>query len=208
MERGDRETAAMVAAGWTVCLDEFDALPAGEPPSQETDSEAWRPVYELLHRRRIPGGCSRAGTRRGDLMSESEKGTGPKLLSGGNPQIPKGMGREPVEAYIAAMPEWKHDIGRRLDELIREEVPDVHNAVKWNQPLYGTADDSWFLTFRCFTNYVQLSFFRGSSLDPLPEKGSKHPEMRYHDIRRLEDLDEDKIRKWVRQAAELPGEKM
>jgi len=141
-------------------------------------------------------------------MSESEKGTGPKLLSGGNPQIPKGMGREPVEAYIVAMPEWKHDIGRRLDELILEEVPGVHNAVKWNQPLYGTADDSWFLTFRCFTNYVQLSFFRGSSLDPLPEKGSKHPEMRYHDIRRLEDLDEDKIRKWVRQAAELPGEKM
>lgn len=140
-------------------------------------------------------------------MADSNKDDGPKLLSGGNPQIPKGEGRGPVEDYIAAMPEWKHDIGRRLDEIIREEVPDFYNAVKWNQPLYGTEAGSWFLSFRCFTNYVQVAFFRGTSLDPVPPKASKHPEMRYLDIR-PDDLDEDLVRTWVKQASELPGEKM
>ena len=41
--------------------------------------------------------------------------TKPVLLSGGNPQIAKGYGDAPVQAYIAAMPSWKIDLGRRLD---------------------------------------------------------------------------------------------
>ena len=130
------------------------------------------------------------------------------MLSGGNPQIPKGEGRDPVLAYIAAMPGWKHDVGERLDELVLSEVPDVHNAVKWNQPFYGNTDGSWFLSFRCYTHYVQVQFLRGTSLDPMPPKASKHPEVRYLDIREDDELDEKQLRRWIKKASELPGVKM
>ena len=135
-------------------------------------------------------------------------GSGPKLLSGGNPQIPKGEGDEPVQAYIAAMPEWKRPVGELLDRLIVRTVPDVHKAVKWNQPFYGHKDEGWFLAFRCYTNYVQVQFFRGTSLDPMPPKASKHDEVRYLDIREDEDFDDQQFVAWVEQASELPGEDM
>lgn len=130
----------------------------------------------------------------------------PKLLAGGNPQIPKGEGDEPVQAYIAAMPGWKSELGRFLDDLIVRTVPGGHKAVKWNRPFYGFEGEGWFLGFRCFTKYVQLSFFRGSSLDPVPPKGSKHPEVRYFDIYEDDELDEDLLTSWVGQASRLPGE--
>lgn len=130
----------------------------------------------------------------------------PKLLSGGNPQIPKGEGPGPVRDYIAAMPEWKQAIGQHLDDLIVQTVPDVHKGVKWNQPLYGHEGAGWFLSFRCFTHYVQVQFYRGTSLDPMPPKGSKHPEMRYFDIRRDDELDDDLLRSWIEQASRLPGQ--
>jgi len=133
-------------------------------------------------------------------------GSEPKLLSGGNPQIPKGEGEEPVKAYIAAMPGWKRSLGERLDDLIVRTVRDVRKAVKWNQPFYGH-DGGWFLAFRCYTKYVQLQFFRGTSLDPVPPKASKHDEMRYFDIYD-DDLDEDQLVSWIEQASRLPGEKL
>ena len=132
---------------------------------------------------------------------------GPKLLSGGNPQIPKGYGDAPVAAYIAAMPGWKQDIGKRLDAIIAHEVPGVEKAVKWNSPFYGVEKDSWFASFHCFASYVKVSFFRGSSLDPVPAGSSKHPEVRYYDVREGA-LDEAQFADWVRQASRLPGEKM
>ena len=137
----------------------------------------------------------------------STQKTEPRLLSGGNPQIPKGEGDRPVQDYIAAMPGWKREVGRRLDRLIVGEVPEVHKAVKWNQPFYGV-DDGWFLSFRCYTKYVQLAFFRGASLDPPPPKGSKHPEVRYLDVHEDDDLDERQLVSWIRQASRLPGERM
>ncbi|MCD1145359.1 DUF1801 domain-containing protein [Kocuria sp. LUK] len=133
---------------------------------------------------------------------------GPKLLAGGNPQIPKGEGEAPVRAYIAAMPGWKRAVGRRLDELVTETVPGVHKAVKWNQPFYGHEGEGWFLAFRCYTKYVQVQFFRGSSLDPVPPKASKHPEVRYLDLHEDDDPDEAQLRSWIEQAARLPGERM
>jgi hypothetical protein len=132
----------------------------------------------------------------------------PRLLSGGNPQIPKGEGDGPVQDYIAAMPGWKRDVGRYLDDLIGRTVPDVHKAVKWNQPFYGVEGGGWFLAFRCYTRYIQLSFFRGTSLDPVPPKGSKHPEVRYLDIHEGDDLDERRLASWIEQASALPGERM
>ena len=131
----------------------------------------------------------------------------PKLLSGGNPQIPKGYGDEPVQAYIAAMPGWKSDLGQRIDDLIEKEVPDVEKAVKWNSPFYGVEKDHWFLNLHCFTKYVKVAFFRGSSLDPVPPGESKHPEVRYYDIHE-DEFDEELFVDWVRQASGLPGEKM
>lgn len=128
------------------------------------------------------------------------------LLSGGNPQIPKGEGDGPVQEYIAAMPEWKREIGRRLDALIVEAVPGVHKAVKWNQPFYGNEGDGWFTAFRCYTRYVQVQFFRGTSLDPEPPKAAKHPEVRYLDIREHDEIDDDLLRSWFVQASGLPGE--
>jgi hypothetical protein len=143
------------------------------------------------------------------MMADRKKDdAGPKLLSGGNPQIPKGEGNGPVRDYISAMPGWKRDVGRRLDKLIVRTVPDVHKAVKWNQAFYGHKGEGWFLTFRCYTNYVQLQFLKGTSLNPMPPKASKHPEVRYLDIREDDDLEEDQLRSWVEQASGLPGEKM
>jgi len=132
----------------------------------------------------------------------------PALLSGGNPQIPKGDGNAPVKAYIAAMPGWKRDIGRRLDALIVRTVPGVHKAVKWNSPFYGIEGDGWFLNFHCFTNYVKVAFFRGASLQPVPPGVSKHKDVRYFDIRKDDDLDESQLADWVKQASQLPGERM
>jgi len=132
----------------------------------------------------------------------------PVLLSGGNPQIAKGEGDAPVQAYIAAMPGWKRDIGRRLDALIARTVPGVRKAVKWNSPFYGVeGQDGWFLSFHCFTRYVKVTFFRGTSLRPVPPGASKHPEVRYLDIHEGQ-LDEAQLEDWVRQAAALPGERM
>lgn len=132
----------------------------------------------------------------------------PRLLSGGNPQIAKGYGEAPVQAYIAAMPRWKSDLGRRLDALITETVPDVRKAVKWNSPLYGADDDGWFLSFHCFAKYVKVAFFRGASLDPVPPGTSKQEQVRYLDIREDAILDETQFRAWVQQASVLPSEKM
>lgn len=132
----------------------------------------------------------------------------PRLLSGGNPQIPKGNGNGPVRDYIAAMPEWKREIGQRLDDLIVSTVPGVRKAVKWNQPFYGVDGESWFLSFRCYTNYVQVQFLKGTSLDPVPPKASKHDEVRYLDIRQDDEPDEDRLRSWFDQSSKLPGEKM
>jgi hypothetical protein len=145
------------------------------------------------------------------MMAEnkSKKSTAkPVLLSGGNPQIPKGEGDAPVQAYIAAMPGWKRAVGRRLDALIASTVPGVHKAVKWNTPFYGIEGEGWFLGFHCFTKYVKVTFFRGASLRPVPPGESKTPETRYLDIHEDDELDEDQFAAWVKQASELPGEKM
>jgi hypothetical protein len=134
--------------------------------------------------------------------------TKPKLLSGGNPQIPMGYGNAPVRAYIAAMPGWKRAVGRRLDALIVDAVPDVYKAVKWNSPFYGIEGRGWFLSFHCFTNYVKVTFFRGTSLRPVPPGASKLKETRYLDIREDDDFDEAQFVRWVKQASRLPGEVM
>jgi hypothetical protein len=127
-----------------------------------------------------------------------------KLLAGGNPQIAKGDGDAPVQAYIAAMPGWKSDVGRRLDAIITRTVPGVRKAVKWNSPFYGVDGQGWFLSLHVFTKYVKVAFFRGASLKPLPPGVSKHKDVRYVDIREGE-LDEAQLAKWVKQAAALPG---
>lgn len=142
-------------------------------------------------------------------MASAEPGAaGPRLLSGGNPQIAKGEGDAVVQSYIAAMPGWKRGLGEYLDGLIVGAVPEVRKAVKWNQPFYGADGDGWFVAFRCYTKYVQVQFFRGTSLDPVPPKGSKHPEVRYLDIREDDDLDERQLVAWITQASRLPGEKL
>jgi hypothetical protein len=132
----------------------------------------------------------------------------PTLLSGGNPQIAKAYGDAPVQAYIAAMPDWKSDVGRRLDALIVRTVPGVRKAVKWNSPFYGIEGQGWFLNFHCFTKYVKVAFFRGTSLRPVPPGESKHKEVRYLDIHEDDQLDEAQFAAWVKQASQLPGEKM
>ncbi|MFC4309351.1 DUF1801 domain-containing protein [Steroidobacter flavus] len=130
------------------------------------------------------------------------------LLSGGNPQIAKGYGDEPVQTYITAMPDWKRAIGKRVDALVTKHVPKVHKAVKWNSPFYGMEQDLYFLSFHCFNKYVKLTFFRGSSLSPPPPGVSKYPAVRYFDIREDDKVDETQLVSWIKQAAALPGEKM
>lgn len=133
----------------------------------------------------------------------------PVLLSGGNPQIPKGEGDAPVQAYIAAMPGWKQGIGRRVDELIAAAVPGVRKAVKWNSPFYGApGQGGWFLSVHCFTKYVKVAFFRGQSLLPMPPGESKSQDTRYLDICEDAEIDDAQLVAWIKQASQLPGEKM
>jgi hypothetical protein len=138
----------------------------------------------------------------------SGEAAAPRLLSGGNPQIAKGYGDAPVQAYIAAMPGRKRDVGRHLDALVVRTVPGVTKAVKWNSPFYGLEGRGWFLSFHCFTRYVKVTFFRGTSLRPPPPGESKHPEVRYLDIHEDEQLDEARLTAWVKQASRLPGERL
>src|SRR3984893_15085781 len=129
----------------------------------------------------------------------------PTLLAGGNPQIAKADGDAPVQAYIAAMPGWKRDVGRRLDALIVRTVPGVCKAVKWNSPLYGVEGQGWFLGFHCLTKYGKVGFFLGRSLRPVPSGESKNKDTRYLDIHEDDQLDEELVASWIRQASELPG---
>lgn len=129
----------------------------------------------------------------------------PELLAGGNPRMAKADGDAPVQAYIAAMPGWKRDVGRRLDALIERAVPDAHKAVKWNSPFYGIEKLGWFLSFHCYTKYVKVAFFSGASLRPLPPGESKRPKVRYLDVHEDDQLDEAQFAAWVKQASQLPG---
>lgn len=144
------------------------------------------------------------------MASESSKKASarkePVLLSGGNPQIPKGDGDGPVQAYIAAAPGWKGDMSRQLDELIVRALPGVRKGVRWNSPLYGAPDGhGWFMGFHCVTKYIKINFFRGGSLEPVPPVGSKDPDTRYFHVFEGDALDEELLSGWVRQAAALPG---
>ncbi len=148
-------------------------------------------------------GAVRAVDKGGRSTATKSKAAKPALLAGGNPQIPKADGDAPVQAYIAAMPGWKSDVGRRLDTLIVRTVPGVRKAVKWNSPLYGIEGQGWFLSFHTFTNYVKVTFFQGTSLRPVPP-GGKAKEARWIDIHE-NDLDEAQMAPWIRQATTLPG---
>ncbi len=146
---------------------------------------------------------SKKSARKPAPMSQSK----PILLSGDNPQIAKAYGDAPVQAYIAAIPGWKRDVGRRLDELIARTIPGVYKAVKWNSPFYGFEGQGWFLSYHCFTKYVKVTFFRGTSLRPVPLGESKVKDVRYLDIYEGQ-LDEAQFVDWVKQASKLPGERL
>ncbi len=129
----------------------------------------------------------------------------PRLLAGGNPQIAKGDGDAPVQAYIEAMPGWKRQAGRRLDQLIERTFPEVQKAVRWNSPFYGVEGQGWFLSYHCFTKYTKITFLNGTSLDPVPPVGSKDEQTRYFHIHEDDEFDEELFTDWIRQAAQLPG---
>ncbi len=145
--------------------------------------------------------------RKATGKSPARKRAKPVLLSGDNPQIAKGYGDAPVQAYIAAIPGWKRDVARRLDVLISRAIANVYKAVKWNSPFYGFEGKGWFVSYHCFTNYVKVTFFRGTSLRPVPPGESKHKEVRYLDVREGQ-LDEAQVVDWVKQASALPGERL
>lgn len=151
-----------------------------------------------------PASGAKNATRK--ALPKSADGT--ILLSGGNPQIAKGYGDAPVQKYIAAMPGWKSDVGKQLDKLVVKAVPEVEKAVKWNSPFYGTEKDLWFLGFHCLTKYVKVAFFRGAQLNPAPPGNSKQKDVRYLDIHENDEIDEAQFIDWVKQASQLPGERM
>ena len=156
----------------------------------------------------MTGKTSKKSAKRAAKSATKRGAAKPVLLSGGNPQIAKGEGDATVQAYIAAMPGWKRDVGRRLDALIARTVPGVRKAVKWNTPFYGVEGEGWFLGLHCFTKYVKVAFFRGRLLRPVPPGESKQKDVRYLDIHEDDEIDEARLVSWVRQASELPGERM
>ena len=141
-------------------------------------------------------------------MPMEEGPDGVILLSGGNPQIAKGDGREPVQAYLDAMPGWKGEVGRHLDALITQEVPTVRHAVRWNSPFYGIDGSGWFFSMHCMTKYVKVTWLNGGELDPPPPEMSKHRRVRYSNIREDDVIDDDQFRDWIRQAAAVRGDEM
>ena len=153
-------------------------------------------------RTRVAGKSKRPSTTKRKASKVAAK---PALLSGGNPQIMKGDGDAPVQAYIAAMPGWKRDVGRRVDALVGRTVPKARKAIKWNSPFYGIEGQGWFVNFHCFAKYVKVAFFRGTSLRPMPPGVSTHADVRYLDIYEDDELDAAQMKKWIRQAAALPG---
>ncbi len=136
-------------------------------------------------------------------MTKKPASKKPALLSGGNPQIAKADGDGPVQAYITAIPGWKRDVGARLDALVSRLVPGVQKAVKWNSPFYGVEGRGWFLSFHVFAKYVKVTFFKGTSLKPVPSGGTSK-EGRWVDIHE-DDMDEKQLERWIKQAAKLPG---
>lgn len=142
----------------------------------------------------------------GGAKRSSAGASKPRLLSGGNPQIPKADGDAPVQAFIAAMPGWKRDVGGRLDELIVRALPDVRKAVRWNTPFYGIEGQGWFLGFHCLTKYVKVAFLRGAALRPVPPVASKQEHARYLHLHEGEPIDDEQLTSWIRQASQLPGE--
>jgi hypothetical protein len=141
-------------------------------------------------------------------MSDKPKEAAPILLSGGNPQIAKGYGDAPVQAWIAAAPGWKSEAARRVDALIERTVPGVKKAVKWNTPMYGVEENVWFAGFHAFDRYLKVAFFRGAALDPVPPVGSKQKDVRYFHIHEDKPVDETQLADWIKQASRLPGERM
>ena len=153
------------------------------------------------------GRRAKAKPKRTVRVSKARKSPAKKvvLLSGGNPQIAKGEGDAPVRAYIAAIPDWKRDLGRRLDALIVRGAPSLRKAVKWNSPFYGIEGQGWFLSFHVFSRYLKVTFFSGASLQPVPPGASKQKNVRYLDIHEDDELDEAQFVRWVKQGAALPG---
>jgi hypothetical protein len=153
----------------------------------------------------MAGKTSKRSPKTAKKNSAARTATKPKLLAGGNPQIAKADGDAPVQAYIDAMPEWKRDVGRRLDALIVRTVPDVRKAVRWNSPFYGVEGRGWFINLHCLTKYVKVAFFSGTSLIPVPPVESKVKDVRYYHVHEHDAFDEELLENWIRQAAELPG---
>jgi hypothetical protein len=153
--------------------------------------------------RKTPGASKKPAAKAKPATKAKTKGV--VLLSGGNPQIPMADGNAPVQAYIAAMPGWKRALGKRLDAIVEKNVPHVKKAVKWNSPFYGTDENGWFLSYHCFNRYVKLTFFRGTSLKPMPPGPSKTPDTRYLDIHEDDELDEAQLASWFKQAAAIQG---
>ena len=169
-------------------------MPMAESPKKKAPANKKAPAKRAAAAKKAPAKKAPAGK--------------PKLLAGGNPQIPKGDGDAPVQAYLDAMPGWKQRIGKQLDALIVATVPDVQKAVRWNSPFYGNEGDGWFVSFHCFDRYVKVTFFRGTSLEPQPPGASKTPETRYLDVYEDVPLDEAQFTSWIEQASRLPGEQL
>lgn len=175
--------------------------PTSKPASRPTSKAASTPTVK-------PASKKTAGRRQVASQIEPKTDGKPRLLSGDNPQIAKGYGDEPVQAYFAAIPGWKQGVARTVNQIVTKALPGVHKAVKWNSPLYGVEGNGWFLGIHCFAKYVKLAFFKGASLDPMPPGTSKQKDVRYLNIKEHDAIDEGQLAAWVRQASTMQGEKM
>ncbi len=181
------------------------AAKTAQPRKEVAKSPAGRPAKAAAKKIPAPKAAGKGGLTAAAGGKAPVGGAKPRLLAGGNPQIAKGDGDGPLQAYLAAIPGWKGDAARRLDALIVRTVPGVRKAIRWNSPFYGIEGRGWFLSFHCITKYIKVGFFRGTSLRPVPPVESKHPEVRYFHIYENEQPDEKLVADWIRQASELPG---
>jgi hypothetical protein len=204
---GDAELAAAFAALTPGRQREYNFHVSGAKQAATRERRIDRCVPKILAGKGFRDRDASAGatTRSAKQAKQTAADGGPVLLSGGNPQIPKGDGPAPVAAYLAAMPGWKQDVGRQLDALIERAVPQVRRAVRWNSPFYGVEGSGWFVSLHCFDRYVKVTFLNGARLDPLPPVDSKDPDTRYAHIHEDEAIDEARFLDWLAQGAAIPG---
>ena len=127
----------------------------------------------------------------------------PKPGTTRKPPVPSDSHAE-IEAWIGRVMPDLHPIVRRLDELIRETIPELQYALKWKKAYYGLPDLGWIIELVSYDVSVNVVFFGGADFDSPPPLGTTD-RSRYVKLKTQEEVQEPELRLWIEQAGRVPG---